>query len=175
MQGFKFPDAVDRWLALRTAAQWEKKLAGLLSTAGIPVFLPLMSRVTQYAGKRREAQVPVFGGYVFCAEPEFLASRVLTPGARQKIAQVLRPPDPAGLRTELKAVADVLNDRALVQERLHGALGDTVRIVGGPLTGFRGTVVKVKPNQWCLILEVSFLGARLEVEVDERMVERAEP
>ena len=34
------------------------------------------------------------------------------------------------------------------------------------------TVVRVKPSRWQLVLEVSFLGARLEVEVDERLVEK---
>lgn len=33
-------------------------------------------------------------------------------------------------------------------------------------------IPKVKPNCWRLVLEVSFLGASCDVEVDERMVER---
>jgi hypothetical protein len=168
-----FPKAVERWAALRTAAHWEKKLAGLLAGSGVPVYLPLMTRLTEYAGKRREVQVPVFGGYVFCSEPEFLGNRQLTPGTRAKVAQILRPPDPDVLRIELETLSELLCDRVLVQERLIGAVGDVVRITGGPLTGFRGTIVRTKPNQWQLVLEVSFLGARLEVEVDERMVERA--
>jgi hypothetical protein len=168
-----FPEAVERWAALRTAANWEKKLAGLLAGAGVPVYLPLMTRLTEYAGKRREVQVPVFGGYVFCSEPDFLGNRQITPGTRGKVAQVLRPPVPEVLRTELKTLAELLCDRVLVQERLLGGVGGVVRIIGGPLTGFRGTIVRTKPNQWQLVLEVSFLGARLEVEMDERMVERA--
>ena len=47
-----------------------------------------------------------------------------------------------------------------------------VRITGGPMTGYQGKIVRVKPNRWQVVLEVSFLGARLEVEVDERLVER---
>lgn len=167
-----FPDAVTRWVALRTAARWEKKLAGLLGMAGVPAFLPLMGRLTNYPGKQRAVQVPVFGGYVFCSEPDFLDNHRITPGTRAKVAQVLRPPDPERLRTELKSIGELLADRELVQERLVGGVSDVVRITGGPLTGYQGTVVRVKPNRWQLVLEVSFLGARLEVEVDERMVER---
>jgi transcription antitermination factor NusG len=168
-----FPAAVERWAALRTAAQWEKKLAVLLDGIGVPVFLPTMSRLTVYQGKRRAVQVPLFGGYVFCSEADYLGNKAITPAVRSKVAQVLRPADPAKLRDELAGIADLLTDRELVQERVAGKVGDTVRIIGGPLVGHQGKVVKVRPNRWQLVVEVSMLGAKLEVEVDERMVERA--
>jgi hypothetical protein len=167
-----FPDSVERWAALRTSGRWEKKLAAVLGAAGVPAFLPLLTRFTTSHGKRRAALVPVFPGYVFCSEPDFLASRRLTPGTRAKVAQVLRPPDPALLRAELRGIAELLADRQLVQERLVGGVGDVVRVVGGPLAGHEGRVVRVKPNRWVLVVEVSFLGARLEAEVDERLVEK---
>jgi hypothetical protein len=166
------PPGVERWAALRTAARWEKKLAAVLSAAAIPVFLPLMTRFTTSHGKRRSARVPVFPGYLFASEPDFLASKRLTPGTRAKVAQILRPPDPTMLRTELSGIADLLTDRQLVQERLVGGVGDVVRVVGGPLAGHEGRVVRVKPNRWVLVIEVSFLGARMEAEVDERLVEK---
>lgn len=172
MDANTFPDAVENWAALRTAARWEKTLADALAATGVPVFLPLMTRLTTYKSKRREARVPVFGGYVFVSEADFVGNKAVTPAVRAKVAQILRPPDPSRLRAELKAVAELLTDRELVQERLAGGVGDVVRITGGPLTGYVGTVVKAKPSKWQLVLEVSFLGARLEVEVDERLVER---
>jgi hypothetical protein len=167
-----FPPGVERWAALRTAARWEKKLVGVLAAAGVPVFLPLMTRFTTSHGKRRAARVPIFPGYLFASEPDFLSSKRLTPGTRAKVAQVLRPPDPTLLRTELHGIADLLTSRQLVQERLVGGVGDVVRILGGPLAGHEGRVVRVKPNRWVLVIEVSFLGARLEAEVDERLIEK---
>ena len=166
------PPAVERWAALRTAARWEKKLAGVLAAAGVPVFLPVMTRFTTSHGKRRSASVPIFPGYLFCSEADFLTTKRLTPGTRAKIAQVLRPADPEKLRAELQGIADLLVDRQLVQERLAGAVGDVVRVVGGPLAGHEGRVLRVKPNRWVLVIEVSFLGARREAEVDERLVEK---
>jgi len=147
-------------------------LADLLATAGVPVFLPLLTRFTTSHGRRRSARVPVFPGYVFASETDFLGNKRLTPGTRAKVAQVLRPPDPIALRTELRGIADLLCDRQLVQERLVGGVGDVVRVVGGPLAGHEGRVVRVKPNRWVLVIEVSFLGARMEAEVDERLIEK---
>jgi transcription antitermination factor NusG len=168
----QFPTTVERWAALRTAARWEKKLHSVLSEAGIPAFLPLMTRFTTSHGKRRAANVPVFPGYLFVSEIDFLSNKRLTPGTRAKVAQVLRPPDPTLLRTELTGIAGLLTNRQLVQERLSGGVGDVVRVVGGPLMGHEGRVVRVKPNRWVLVIEVSFLGAKMEAEVDERLVEK---
>ena len=100
MDDIAFPEQVTRWAVLRTAARWEKKLAELLSNIGVPVFLPLMSRLTTYSDKRRTVHVPVFGGYVFCSELDFLGNPRLSPGVRSKVAQVLRPSDPEQLRSD---------------------------------------------------------------------------
>lgn len=167
-----FPVEVERWAALRTAAKWEKKLAEMLAAVSVPVFLPMMSRITTYAGKRRAVQVPLFGGYVFCSADDYLGNKSIGPATKSKVAQVLRPPTPEGLRAELLSIATILGDRELVQERVAGKVGDVVRITGGPMAGYQGTILKVRPGRWQLVLAVSFLGARLEVEVDERTVER---
>lgn len=172
MSASKLPPSVARWAALRTAARWEKKLATVLSAAGVPVFLPLMTRFTTSHGKRRAAVVPIFPGYLFCSEADFLTNKRLTPGTRAKIAQMLRSPDPEKLQSELREIADLLVDRHLVQERLAGGVGDVVRVTGGTLAGHEGRILRVKPNRWVLVIEVSFLGARLEAEVDERLVEK---
>jgi transcription antitermination factor NusG len=164
---------VDRWAAVRTAARWEKKVAELLAGAGVPVYLPLMTRITQYRGKRQSFQVPVFTGYVFCSESAFVGNPNIPAGCRSRIAQFLRCPDPARLRTELQAIGELLAHRRLVQERLYGRPGELVRIVGGPLAGQEGVILQLRPNRRQIVLEVSFLGARLEVEIDEQSVEKA--
>jgi hypothetical protein len=167
-----FPHGVDRWVALRTPARWEKRLADALAAAEVPVYLPLMTRLTVSDGRRRAARVPVFGGYLFCSELDFLGNKSVPPATRAKIAQVLRPPAADRLRAELEAVADLLADRELIQERTVGRVGDVVRITGGSMAGYEGPIVRVEPHRWQVVLEISFLGARLEVEVDERLVER---
>ena len=167
------PDRLDlsvaRWAALRTAARWEKKLASLLAGAGVPVYLPQMTKID---GRARASRVPLFAGYVFCGEREFLDDPRVLPAARSKVAQVLRTPDPGRLREDLLAIAELLTDRELVQRRVVGGVGDVVEVVGGPLLGYRGPIRRLKPNRFQVVLEVSFLGARLDVEVDESQVRK---
>ena len=170
-----FPDAVTDWCALRTSARWEKKLATDLTAVGVPVYLPAVTRKTIRAGVESVSRVPLFAGYVFCSAEGFVGNPAVPKPLRSRVAQVLRPADPEPLRAELKAIADLLTDRQLVQERVVGKLGETVRIVGGPLTGSVGKVVKLKPNKYAVVVEVSFIGAKLLAEIDESMLAKESP
>jgi transcription antitermination factor NusG len=172
---FPFDPGVKSWVALRTAARWEKRIAANLTTAGAVVFLPLMTRLTVYRSRRRAVEVPVFSGYLFCDERGFLGNTRVPAACRAKVAQVLRPAGPAALREELRAVAGLLTDRQLVQERVVGKPGDVVRITGGSLAGCEGKILRLRPTRWQVVLEVSFIGARLVAEVDDRLIERVGP
>ncbi len=166
--------SVERWAALRTAARWEKAVAEHLAAAGVPAFLPLMTRVSVSKSKKQTSLVPLFPGYVFCDDEGFRGNRQIPLACTRLVAQILAPPDPGRLRDELQAVADLLSDRQIYQERVLGAVGDTVRIVGGPLTGALGTVLRHIPGSARVVLEVSFLGARVEAVIDDKLVEKAE-
>jgi len=117
--------------------------------------------------------VPLFAGYLFCSEPDFLGNPRVPAGCRKQVAQVLRPPDFARLKQELLGIAEFLRDHQLVQERLYGSPGDPVRIVAGPLSGSDAVIVGLDPKRRRLTLEVSFLGARVDVEVADHLVQKA--
>jgi transcription antitermination factor NusG len=76
------------------------------------------------------------------------------------------------LKRELQHIAEVSSNHQLIQERIYGSPGDKVRIVSGPLCGTRGVVLALKPKKRNLVLEISFLGVRVEVEVEEHQVEK---
>lgn len=168
----RFDESVQRWVALRTSARWEKKLACLIASAKVPTFLPTLSRVTGSPHRPKVSRVPMFPGYLFVGAAEFLGNSQVLPAARSITAQVLKPQNEARLYEELRSIAEILRDRELVQRRVVGQVGDIVEVVGGPLVGFQGPIVRVKPHRFLIVLEISFLGARLEVEVDESLVTR---
>jgi hypothetical protein len=167
-----FNPEIMSWVALRTAARWEKKLAEALKSVGVSVFLPLMTRSSRYPGKVRSVDVPVFSGYLFCDRSGIVGNPRVPQSCRAKIAQILTPADPVLLRRELVSIAGFLTDNHLVQERIVGRPGDVVRISGGPLVGCEGVILRLKPNKWQVVLEVSFIGARIVAEVDDRLIEK---
>ncbi len=170
--GTAFPTDVERWAVLRTSARWEKKIAGALLDAEVPAYVPTLTRVVQYASKRQMAEIPLFSGYVFCSEPAFLGNPRVAQSIRKLVAQVLRPGDPAQLKRELEYIAEVSSKHELIQESVYGSPGDKVRIVSGPLCGTQGVIRALKPKKRILVLEISFLSVRLEVEVEEHRVQK---
>ena len=166
----RFPDEVADWAALRTSARWEKQLAGQLACVGVPVYLPTVTRVTVRAGATTTSHLPMFPGYVFCSAGGFVGNPAVPRALRSRVAQVLRPADPEPLRKELRAIADLLTDRQLVQERVVGQPGEKVRVVGGTLTGSVGTIVKLRPHKYAVVIEVSLIGTRILAEIDESML-----
>lgn len=170
--GAVIPEDVPSWAVLRTSARWEKKIADSLQAVDVAAYVPTMKRVVQYATKRHMTEIPLFSGYVFCSETAFIGNPRVSPAIRKQIAQILRPSDPEQLRKELEHIARIVGDHELIQERVYGSPGDHVRIISGPLCGSQGVVLALKPKKRVLVLEVSFLGARLEVEVEEHQVKK---
>lgn len=166
-------EQVANWAAIRTAARWEKAIAEQLASVGVPTYLPLMTRVSVSRSKRQTASVPLFPGYLFCGHAEVRACKRIPMACTAKIAQLLAPPDPDRLREELLAVAALLNDRQLVQERVFGTVGETVRLTGGPLAGHLGKILRFIPGSSRVVLEISFLGSRVEATLEDRSVEKA--
>ena len=166
------PEEIDNWVALRTSWHWEKQIAESLLRCRVPVYLPLLSKLQIYQSKRRMSEVPLFPGYVFCSEMDFCGKKAVPAPLRKRIAQVMRPSDYEQLRRELIEVSILLASRRLLQERLHGKRGDPIEVIAGPLVGHQGIVHHVKPNKRVVVVEISFIGARREVELDEDLVER---
>ena len=166
--------SIERWAALRTAARWEKKIASSLFAIGVPVFVPIITRVTKYKSKTQSTEVPMFGGYVFCSESHFTGNELIPRDTRKQIAQILRPPDYGLLKKELERITEVTSSRRLIQEKVYGQVGRRVVIVAGSFVGSEGTILQLKPNQRRLVLEISFLGVKMDVEMDETIVVKSQ-
>ncbi len=167
-----FSTEVAAWAALRTSARWEKKIAEQLIAAGVPAYLPLIERVTQYKGKKVSLEIPMFSGYIFCSAVDFIDNPRIPKASRAKVAQIIRPTHDGQLRDELSQIAHVLTNHGLVQERMFGQPGEVVHILRGPLKGLEGLIVQLKPKRRQLLLRVSMLGTRLEVDISEDWIGR---
>ena len=168
----EFDPQIDQWVALKTLARWEKKIAKELSFLEIPVFLPTIKQRTKYLSKTSETNIPLFSCYIFTSTEHFLGNKLISPFTRAKISKVLRPDNPQKLKTELLDLRNLLCSHELVQEKVFGKPGDKVRIVRGPLTGTEGTILRLKPNQKILVLEVGLLGRKLILEIGEELLAR---
>src|SRR3990172_9944587 len=77
------------WYAIYTRSRHEKKVAGELAKKRIEVFLPLRKILSQWKDRRKEVQIPLFGGYVFIRISKSDRLQVLrTPGVVQFVGRI---------------------------------------------------------------------------------------
>jgi transcription antitermination factor NusG len=171
LKSISFDTTVSEWAAIRTAARWEKKVVENLSSAGISVFLPTLTRSVRYKSRTNNLEIPLFAGYVFFDHSR-LTDLPRRPDQTRYIAQIIRTADPQTLRAELSSIAEFLSNNQLVQERVFGAVGEVVRIKNGSFKDYHGTIIRQIPNKNRLVLSVSYLGLALEVVIDDCAVQR---
>jgi len=164
--------SVVRWAAIRTAARWEKKLAETLVGFGIPVFLPTFRRITRYKTRTASNEIPLFSGYLFFDEGRTTQINALSPAYKKYVAQVLKTNDPLLLNTELRRLSDITSDYELIQSKLYGSIGDTVRIRNGVFAQYEGKIVRYGATHNRLVLNVTYLGLSVEVEIEDRSAEK---
>lgn len=163
---------VTRWAVIRTGARWEKKIAESLFALEVPVFLPIVERVTKYKTRISRVSVPLLSGYLFFDESHYQVLGLLSDESKRFIAQVLRTNDTAGLYADLCKIADLCTNHKLIEERIYGREGDVVRIKAGPFSDHNGIIKRLKYDQSRITLSVAFLGASVDVELDSAMVEK---
>jgi len=162
------PDAEALWWVLHTRSQAEKAVARRLVSARTPFFLPIYQR--RYRRQRREIRSykPLFPGYVFILANEDERHAVLTTNL---IANCLPVPDQKRLGSDLREVHSLIESGVPVspEERLQP--GMSAEIVGGPLKGYRGKVIR-RGAGVRLVVEVDFLQSGASVEVDTACIRR---
>jgi transcriptional antiterminator RfaH len=128
-----------RWLVCHTRPRCEKKLAALLVAEALEHYLPLVGSVRRYGARTKTFTKPLFPGYVFARVPAEKKTRL---HQQDLLARAIAVEDePAFLRQ----LADV---RAIVASGLELCVmplltrGRRVRIVGGPLHGLEGFVLR---------------------------------
>ncbi|MFH6780807.1 MULTISPECIES: transcription termination/antitermination protein NusG [Methylobacterium] len=173
--------AADRvWMVAETKARWAARAARDLEAAGIAAFDPREEvELTSPAGRRRTARVSLLHRTIFVGlrDDADLARVEAHPGIdrilfRDGRAVVIA----AGV---LQGFADAItghggresHDAEAVRAVLF-ALGDGVRVTGGPLATLSGTVEGVDPARRRYRVALSLFGRETPVTLDEDQIER---
>lgn len=161
------------WYACITRSRHEKKVERLLRERGVESFLPLASRVRQWADRRKRVDFVLFPGYIFVRSPHYQISHVLSvPG----VASVVR--------SNGRAVAipdeEIDNVRRLAEGFGRSAAepetvalpeeGARVRIISGPFQGVEGIVTERRGGRRVLV-GLPVIGQAVPVDIDVAAVE----
>ena len=162
-------DTVLPWSAVYTRHQHEKTVAGMLTTKGFDVFLPLYESVRRWKDRRKLLCLPLFPGYVFVRG--VVGRRlpvVMTPGVNMILCQgdeVATIPE-----EEIQAIRRTVDGNFHVEPHPFLRCGEQVRVIRGALSGIEGILVR-KKGGFRLVLSVAMLSQSVAVEVDAADIE----
>ncbi len=155
---------------MRTPAKWEKEVAKRLAEKNIDVYLPLLSKVVEYARQKpKKIKVPLINGFVFVniTEKEYLAVRE-TDGVAFFLmdAKVLR----AIPEREMDIMRQVVGEKVKIRKAKF-EIGEEVVVIGGNLTGMEGKLIERKGKK-CLVVALMMLDKELVIEINPEHLRR---
>jgi transcription antitermination factor NusG len=163
--------SVERWYAVHTRSNFEKRIATELSAKGIETFVPSYQEVHQWKDRKQKLEVPLFAGYVFTRFADQAETRIAvlrTTGVARILGGVgtIEPvPD-----HEIEAVRSLMQYNVACYPCPILREGAWVRVIRGALTGAEGLLVRIK-NQTRLVVSVTLLSRSVSAEIDARDVE----
>jgi transcription antitermination factor NusG len=160
------PTGDARWWVLHTRPRAEKALARKARASGLSHFLPQYERRWNANGRWRVAHLPLFTGYVFLYGDLTVRRSALETNL---VANCLPVPDGQRLRSELEAVWRLMTCADGLNPESRMVPGTRVEIIGGPLAGLQGTVIRVGSRSRFFV-EVSFLQRGVSAEVEGWMI-----
>jgi transcriptional antiterminator RfaH len=150
------------WTVLHVRPRQEKSLARELVTQEVPFFLPLRPRSSMIRGRMMTALLPLFDGYLFLFSEAAALHAAL--GTR-RVANVLPVADQDRLWSDLRRLHGLIASGLPLTPEPSLVAGQPVEITSGPLTGFRGRVIRAASGSR-FVVEVDFIGRAASVLCD---------
>jgi transcription antitermination factor NusG len=149
------------WFAIQVRPRYEFLAACILRGKGFEEFLPSYKSKRKWSDRKKEIELPLFPGYIFCRfDAQVRAPIVTTPGVIRIVEPHLPIPD-----SEIEAIQAVVASRVPASPCSYIKVGTRVEVIAGPLAGVSGILVCNK-NQYRLILSVTLVQNSISVEVD---------
>ena len=163
-----------RWFAVYARYKREKLVAQRLQEKGIECYLPLQRLTRYYTRKVKQVELPLISGYLFTriTRPEYVP--VLE---TQDVVQFVRfsrnlisIPE-----REINIIRRVVGEDIEIEVEPNGFHpGDAVEIIGGQLTGLKGTLLERRSDK-NFVIELESLGYNLLMQVDPSLLRRVMP
>jgi transcription antitermination factor NusG len=156
---------IKKWYALQTRSRHEKQVAQRIVAQSLETFLPVhSSRRLWKNGVHATVETPLFPCYLFAKASMYDRTRLLrVPGVLGMASSSSHPTAiPEADMKMLRTVTEQLS----AEPHPYLAIGDTVRIVSGPLAGMEGILTR-KKNQYRVVLSIEAIMRSITVEVSE--------
>ncbi|MGC2530309.1 MAG: UpxY family transcription antiterminator [Candidatus Acidiferrum sp.] len=160
----------ERWFAVHTYANHEKRVASQCLARDLEHLLPLYSSVRRWKDRCVHLDLPLFPGYIFVRIALVARLRVLeVPGVVRLIGSNGQPqPLP---EQEIEMLRTRLKNASRIEPHAYLTVGTRVRIVRGPLRGVEGILIR-KKNMHRVVVTIDVIARSAVVEVDALDIEK---
>lgn len=152
------------WYALTVKPRHEHAASQHLRAKDLEPFLPTYRALRQWSDRRKELDLCLFPGYVFCRFSYEERLQVLgTPGITSIVGFARKPapvPD-----SEIDAIQTMVKSGRAFEPWPYLRAGDRVRIEEGCLRGLSGALIREK-DRWRVVVNIELLQRSVAVEVD---------
>ena len=161
-----------RWFAVYTRYKREKQVYKRLTEKGITTYLPLQRVKRYYTRKVKQVELPLISCYLF------------TKIIKTEYIPVLDTPDVVKFvrfsknlisipEAEIQLIQRVVGENIEVEMEpcRHMRKGDQVEIIGGQLTGLKGTLVNLDGKKH-FVIELENLGYAMRMQVDPQYLRK---
>lgn len=156
------------WHVLWTRSNCEQLVCEQLLAKGYDTFLPMVDRWSRRRHTRSLYRAPMFPGYLFVRHAVDKLSYLEMAKARGMVRMLGERWDKLAVvpDAEIEAIRRVDASDVPRMPYPYLRVGQTVRIVSGPLANVEGIFVKSEPRKGLLIVSIELLRQSLAVPVD---------
>jgi transcription termination/antitermination protein NusG len=154
-----------QWYAIWTRSRHESVVRQQLTHKSIEAFLPTIARWSRWKDRRKKIDWPLFPGYCFARFNTANRLAVLQCSGILNIVSCEGKPVPVH-EHEINSLKTLMNTElrfdpcALIRE------GAMVEVVGGPLRGVVGRLLRKDSTGVSVVLSVDLIGHAVRIEVD---------
>jgi transcription antitermination factor NusG len=167
--------AAEHWHVLWTKSNCEQSVYEQLSASGFKVLLPTIDRWSRRRQTRCLYRAPLFPGYLFVQHAVDKDSYIEISKARGLVRMLGERWDKLAVvpDEEIESIRKVNQSDLPRMPHPYLKVGQTVRIISGPLANVQGVYVREESKRGLLVLSVEMLRRSLAVEIDCTLVATA--
>lgn len=161
--------AESRWFAIYTKYKCEKYVTEHLARKGIAAYVPLITKIKQYASRVKRSNVPLINCYVFVKITKdqyvkVLETQYVMSFIKQRQNLIAIPDEEINL---LKRIVGEMED--VSAGNIEMSIGDEVEIIGGNLTGIRGRLIESEGKNK-FVVKLESIGLQLSMIIDKSLL-----
>lgn len=153
------------WYAVWTRSRHEAVVRDQLRHRQIDTFLPTITRWSRWKDRKKKIDWPLFPGYCFAQFDVDDALQVLKCNGVVSIVSFEGRPAPIAAR-ELESIRLLVGSELQFDPCPLLKEGSLVEVIGGPLRGVVGKLLRKDGPRARLVLSVDLIGQAVSVEVD---------